>query len=83
VTTFTENIAQNISRMKKLLETSGQLWTKLLEDGILQEIEGKEDKFHTTIENVKKRQRTMSFQENIKAVIEMKNLHAEEKVVQE
>jgi hypothetical protein len=29
----------------KLLEKSGQIWTQLLEDGILQELQGKEDKF--------------------------------------
>jgi hypothetical protein len=44
-------------------------------------MQGKEDKLHATMENVKLRQRTMSLIENIKTVVEMKNLQAEEKVV--
>jgi hypothetical protein len=55
---------------------------QLLEDGSLQELQGKEDKLHATMEDVKQRQRTMSLPEKIKTTAEMKNLQAEEKVVQ-
>jgi hypothetical protein len=53
VTTTAENIVQNIHRVAELLEKSGQLWTQLLEDGSLQELQGKEDKLHATMEDVK------------------------------
>ena len=46
--------------MTELLEKSAQLWTQLLEDGSLQELQGQEDKLHATIEYFKQRQRTMS-----------------------
>jgi hypothetical protein len=61
-------------RVAELLEKSDELWTQLLEDGSLQEFQGKEDKLHATMEDVKKRQRTMPLLEKIKTVIEMKNL---------
>jgi uncharacterized protein (UPF0371 family) len=43
VTTSAENIMQNIHRMTELLEKSAQLWTQILEDGSLQELQGKEE----------------------------------------
>jgi hypothetical protein len=52
-TTTAENIVQNIHRVEELLEKSGQLWTQLLEDGSLQELQGKEDKLHATMADVK------------------------------
>jgi hypothetical protein len=52
--TSAENIAQNIHIMRELLEKSNQLWTQLLEDGILQDLQGQEDKFHATMVDVKK-----------------------------
>jgi hypothetical protein len=48
-----ENIVQNIHRLTKLLEKSAQLWTQLLEDGSLQEMQGKEEKLHAAMEDVK------------------------------
>jgi hypothetical protein len=63
----------------KLLEKSGQLWTQLLEDGSLQELQGKEDKLHATMADVKQRQRTMSLPKKIKTAAEMKNLQARRK----
>jgi hypothetical protein len=39
--------------MTELLEKSAQLWTQLLEDGSLQELQGKEDKLHAAMEDVK------------------------------
>jgi Mg2+ and Co2+ transporter CorA len=41
VTTAVQNITQNIQRMAEMLEKSGQLWTRLLEYGSLQELQGK------------------------------------------
>jgi hypothetical protein len=63
------------------LEKSNQLWTQLLEYWSLQEMQGKEDKLHATMEDVKQRHRTMSLIENIKKTTEMKNLQAEEKAI--
>jgi hypothetical protein len=60
--------------LTELLEKSTQLCTQLLEDGILQELEGKEDKLHASMAYVKHRQRTMSLLENIKNAAEMKTL---------
>jgi len=68
--------------MTKMLEKSAQLWTPLLEDGSLQELQGKEDKLHAAIGYVKQWQRTMSLLGKIKIVMEMKSLQAEEKEVQ-
>jgi hypothetical protein len=39
-TTSAENITQNIQRMTEMLEKSAQLWTQLLEDRSLQELQG-------------------------------------------
>jgi hypothetical protein len=50
-----ESIMQNIQRLKELLEKSAQLWTQLLEDGSLQELQGKEEKLHIAMEYVKQR----------------------------
>jgi hypothetical protein len=49
-----ENIVENIHRATKLLEKSDQLWTQRLEDGSLQELEGKEDKLHAEMADVTK-----------------------------
>jgi hypothetical protein len=68
--------------MTELLEKSGQLWTQLLEDGSLQDLQGREDKVHAVMEDLKQRQKTMSLPEKIKTTAEMKSLQAEEKVVQ-
>jgi hypothetical protein len=48
-----ESIALNIHRLTQLLEKSAQLWTQLLEHGSLQELQGKEDKLHTSMEDIK------------------------------
>jgi hypothetical protein len=53
VKTYVENIMQSIHRMTELLEKSAQLWTHLLEDGSLQELQGKEDKFHAAMVDVR------------------------------
>jgi hypothetical protein len=45
----------NIHRMTEMWEKSAQLWTHLLEDGTLQELQGKEDKLHVVMAYVKKR----------------------------
>jgi hypothetical protein len=39
--------------MTELLEKNAQLWTQLLEDESLQDLQGKEDKLHATIADVK------------------------------
>jgi hypothetical protein len=52
-TTSIENIVQNIHRMTELLEKSTQLWTRILKDGSLQELQGKEDKLHVSMADVK------------------------------
>jgi hypothetical protein len=39
--------------MIELLEKRAQLWTQLLEDGRLQEMQGKEEKLHETMVDVK------------------------------
>jgi hypothetical protein len=52
-TTFAENITQSIHRVTELLEKSTQLWTRLLEDGSLQELHGDEDKLHATMAEIK------------------------------
>jgi hypothetical protein len=70
------------TQAEKLLEKSAQLWTQLLEDGILQELQGKEEKLHATMEDIKQQQRMMSLPKKIKTVTEMKTLQAEEKKVQ-
>jgi hypothetical protein len=48
-----KSIAQTIHRMTELLEKSGQLWTQLLEDGSLQDLQGREDKVHAVMEDLK------------------------------
>jgi hypothetical protein len=48
-----ESIMHNIHRLTELLEKSTQLWTQLLEDGILQELQGKEEKLHAAMVDVK------------------------------
>jgi hypothetical protein len=65
----------------ELLEKSAQLWTQLLENGSLQELQGDKDKFHTIMVEVKKQQKTMSLPEKIKTAAKMKNLQTEEKMV--
>jgi hypothetical protein len=55
-----KKIMQHIHRVEKLLEKRGHLWTQLLEDRILQELQGKKDKLHAAMAYVKKQQRTMS-----------------------
>jgi hypothetical protein len=67
--------------MTELLEQSGQLWTQVQEDGSLQELQGKEDRVHASMEDLKQRQKTMSLPENIKTTAEMKSLQSEEKAV--
>jgi hypothetical protein len=52
-TASTENIVQNIHIMTELWEKSAQLWTQLLEDGSLQELQGKEEKLHAAMAYVK------------------------------
>jgi hypothetical protein len=52
--TSAKNITQNIHRLTKVLEKSAQLRTQLLEDEILQELQGKEEKQHTSMVDVKK-----------------------------
>jgi hypothetical protein len=54
-TTAAETIMQNIHRVEELLEKSDQLWTQLLEDGSLQDLQGKEYKIHVVMEDVMKR----------------------------
>jgi hypothetical protein len=68
--------------LTKLLEKSAQLWTQLLEDGSLIELQGGEEKLHTTMVDVKQQQKMISMLEKIKIVVEMKTLEAEGKAVQ-
>jgi hypothetical protein len=53
VTVAAKNITHNIQRVVEPLEKSDQLWTQLLEDGSLQELQGKEDKLHEAMADVK------------------------------
>ena len=57
------------------------MWTHLLEDGILQEIQGREDRVHAIMAYLKKQQKTMPLSKKINTVANMKGLQAEEKVV--
>jgi hypothetical protein len=81
-TVSTENIALDIQKMTELLEKSGQLWTQLQEDGSLQELQGKEDRVHVAMVELKQKQKMMSLPEKIKTAAEMKSLQSEEKAVQ-
>jgi hypothetical protein len=68
--------------MTKMLEKSAQLWTQLQEDESLQEMQGKEDRVHVAMADLKQRQKMMSLPEKIKRTVEMKSLQSEEKEVQ-
>jgi hypothetical protein len=48
-----EGIDQSIQTVIELLEKSAQLWTHLLEDGSLQELQEKENQLHATMVEVK------------------------------
>jgi hypothetical protein len=48
-----EGIIQSIQIVTTLLEKRAQLWTHLLEDGGLQELQEKEAKIHATMVEVK------------------------------
>ena len=52
-TTTTEDINWRIQRVIDLLEKSTQMWTHLLEDESLQELQERENKLHTTMAKVK------------------------------
>jgi hypothetical protein len=45
----------------------------------LQELEGKEDRVHIAMRELKQRQKTMSLPEKIKTTVEMKSLQSKEK----
>jgi hypothetical protein len=81
-TELAKNIAHAIQRMTELLEHSGQLWTQFQEDGSLQELQGREDKVHVGMAELKHRQKMMSLPEKIKTTKEMKSLKEKEKAVQ-
>jgi hypothetical protein len=67
--------------MIEMLKKSTQLWKQILEDRSIHDMEGKEENFHAKMKYFKQCQRIMSLLEKIKTAIEMKNLHAKEKVV--
>jgi hypothetical protein len=69
-----ESITKTIHRMIELLEKSGQLWTHLLEDGILKDLQGREDKVHVVMVELKQQHKTLSLPEGINTTIEMKSL---------
>jgi hypothetical protein len=50
-----EGIGHSIQAVMELLEKSAQLWTHLLEDGNLQELQEKETKIHIAMVEVKQR----------------------------
>jgi hypothetical protein len=52
-TTTAEDIDRSIQRVTDLLEKSAQLWTHLLEDGSLQELQERENKLHAAMAEVK------------------------------
>jgi hypothetical protein len=76
-TTATEDIGQSIQIVTELLNKSAQLWTHLLEDGSLQELQEKESKIHAIMEEVKQRQKIISLPEKIKMTTEEKVLQAQ------
>jgi hypothetical protein len=47
------------------LEKRTKLWTQVLEDGSLQELQGKEDKLHAAMADVKQLKQTMSLPNKI------------------
>jgi hypothetical protein len=69
VTTAVEGIDQSIQTVTMLLEKSAQLWTHLLEDGSLQELQEKEAKIHAAMAEVKQRQKIVSLPEKIKTTM--------------
>jgi hypothetical protein len=52
-TTFAENITHTTQCVTELLENNAQLWTQLLEDSSLQELQGNEDRVHEEMEELK------------------------------
>ena len=77
-----EGISQSIQAVMKLLEKSVQLWTHLVEDESLQDLQEKETKIHTTMAEVKQRHKTMTLPDKIKTATELKSLQLEEKALQ-
>jgi hypothetical protein len=72
-----QDIERQVITAVHLFENATQLWTKLEEDQKIQKWDKEEERISIAIQDIKKRQKTMSIIEHIKGAHYMKKLQAE------
>jgi hypothetical protein len=77
-----DEMEKQISAATGLFDRAVQLWTTLEEDEQVQQWDQEEGKVSATIQDLKKRQKTMSITEHLKGTQDMKKLQAELKAAQ-
>jgi hypothetical protein len=72
-----------IKEITKLYERTTQIWTSLGEDERIQQLDQREEKINSVVQDIKQRKKEMSISYRLKRAHEMNNLEVEIRAMKE